>query len=68
MLDTEGYKHTLKYVTLAAFALQQWLQKRASILRYTYSACLFYFLHHFCICRFKQLYLGKHSRLDTFSF
>jgi hypothetical protein len=28
--------HTHKYVILIAFPLQQWLRKRASMLRYTY--------------------------------
>jgi hypothetical protein len=30
-----------QYVTLIAFPLQQWLHERASMLRYTYVACLF---------------------------
>ena len=29
-----------EYVTLIAFPLQQWLRERASILRYTYIACI----------------------------
>jgi hypothetical protein len=29
-----------QYVTLTAFPLQQWLQERASLLRYTYNVCL----------------------------
>jgi hypothetical protein len=29
-----------EYVILIAFPRQQWLQKRASLLRYTYIACL----------------------------
>ena len=29
-----------EYVTLTAFPLQQWLHKRFSMLRYTYTACL----------------------------
>ena len=29
-----------QYVTLIAFPLQQWSHKRASLLRYTYTACL----------------------------
>jgi hypothetical protein len=29
-----------EYVILVAFPLQQWLQERASMLRYTYIACL----------------------------
>ena len=30
----------LEYVILLAFPLQQWLRERASVLRYTYLACL----------------------------
>ena len=30
------------YVILIIFPLQQWLQKRASVLRYMYMACLFF--------------------------
>ena len=33
--------HT-EYVTFIAFPLQQWLRERASVLRYTYIACLVY--------------------------
>ena len=40
MLDTYGYKHTSEYVILSAFPLQQLLHERASVLRYTYIACL----------------------------
>jgi hypothetical protein len=29
-----------EYVTLIAFPLKQWLRERASLLRYTYIACL----------------------------
>jgi hypothetical protein len=29
-----------EYVTLIAFPRQQWLRERASVLRYTYIACL----------------------------
>jgi hypothetical protein len=38
-LDTEGYKHS-EYAILIAFLLQQWSNERASVLRYTYIACL----------------------------
>jgi len=31
-----------EYVIILAFPLQQWLHERASMLRYTYSACLVY--------------------------
>jgi hypothetical protein len=35
------FKHTLKeYVILIAFQLQQWMYERASLLHYTYTACL----------------------------
>ena len=32
-----------EYVILIAFPLHQWLNKRASVLRYTYITCLFFF-------------------------
>jgi hypothetical protein len=32
-------KHS-KYITVIAFALQEWLHERASLLRYTYIVCL----------------------------
>jgi hypothetical protein len=37
VLDTKLYKHTLAIRT--ALPMQQWLQERASMLRYTYIAC-----------------------------
>jgi hypothetical protein len=36
MLDTSSYKHTLIYAMIMAFPLQQWLHKRASMLRSKY--------------------------------
>jgi hypothetical protein len=33
----------VEYVTIIAFPLQQWLQESASMLRYTYLACLLAF-------------------------
>jgi hypothetical protein len=40
-LGTKGYKHTLsEYVICIVFLLQQCLQERASLLRYTDIACL----------------------------
>ena len=33
-----------EYVMLIAFPLQQWLQERASMLRYTYIACILPFI------------------------
>jgi hypothetical protein len=40
-LNTSGYKHALAECTiLLAFLLQQWLHKRASVLRYVCMACL----------------------------
>jgi hypothetical protein len=39
-LDSYGYKHTLKYVMFIDISLQQWLNERASMLRYTYIACV----------------------------
>jgi hypothetical protein len=35
-------KH-FEYVIFIAFPLQQWLHERASVLRYTFIPCLFYF-------------------------
>jgi hypothetical protein len=41
MLDTEGCKCTHSgFVTLIAFPLQHWLHECASLLRFTYIACL----------------------------
>jgi hypothetical protein len=37
---THARTHTQKYVILIAFPQQQWLRERASVLRYTYIACL----------------------------
>jgi hypothetical protein len=38
---TLGYRHThSEYVILIAFPRQQWIHERATILRYTYIACL----------------------------
>jgi hypothetical protein len=34
-------KHTDQYVILIAFSQQQWFREHASMLRYTYIACLF---------------------------
>ena len=50
MLDKQGYTrariyiyiytHTQKYVILVPSPPQQWFRERASLLRYTYIACL----------------------------
>jgi len=40
MLDNEGYKTHSEYAIIFVFPLQQWLQERASLLRYTHIACL----------------------------
>ena len=50
------------YVILVAFPLQQWLHERASVLRYTYLACLFPFTattssHFVCALRLINLIL-----------
>jgi hypothetical protein len=48
MLDTEDYKYAHSgCVILIAFPQLQWLHERASVLRYTYIACLvrLYVLH-----------------------
>ena len=39
---TRKHAHTGQYVILTAFPQQQWFRKRASVLRYTYIACLVY--------------------------
>jgi hypothetical protein len=47
-----------EYVTLTAFPLQQWLRKHASMLRYTYVACLGkYACRHFW---------GRENKKNTF--
>ena len=40
MLDTKGLNTYSEYVILIAFALQQYLHERASVLRITCTACL----------------------------
>jgi hypothetical protein len=40
MLGPKAINTHSEYVILTAFPLQQWLHKRASMLRYTYIACL----------------------------
>ena len=37
---TSKHAHTDQYVILNAFPQQQWFRKRASVLRYTYIACI----------------------------
>jgi hypothetical protein len=44
---TRKHAHTDQYVILIAFPQQQWLRERASMLCYTYIACLVY--HTTCI-------------------
>ena len=41
---TRKCAHTDQHVTLIAFSQQQWLRERASMLRYTYIACLLYII------------------------
>ena len=43
---TRKHAHTDQYVLLIAFPQQQWLRERASVLRYTYIACLVYLWFH----------------------
>jgi hypothetical protein len=40
MLNTQVYKRMLRICNTYAFPQQQWLHDRASMLRYTYIACL----------------------------
>jgi len=42
MPDSQGCRKTLLYLIVIDFSLQQWLRERASVLRCTYIACLFY--------------------------
>jgi hypothetical protein len=53
MQDNYGKTHT-EYVILTAFPQHQYLQERASMLRYTYFACLVSSLHVAFICCFPQ--------------
>jgi len=58
MLDTEGHKYThTGIVILIAFLLQQWLQERASMLRYTYIACFGLHRSYFVICEDIDVFL-----------
>jgi hypothetical protein len=43
-LQTTGYKQISEYVTALLFCGKRGLDERASILRYTYLACLFFFI------------------------
>ena len=43
MLDTDAINTPSGYVIIIAFPLQQWLQERASVLRYRNIACLAYY-------------------------
>jgi hypothetical protein len=38
-----------EYVLLLPFSLQQWSHERASVLRYTYIACLVFTLRYLCL-------------------
>jgi len=41
--NTQAYKHTLsEYAIIITFTLQEWLQERASMLRYITSPVLFF--------------------------
>ena len=44
VFKSDSYSFVLKGLILIAFPLQQWLHTCASIVRYTYIACLFLFL------------------------
>ena len=46
-----------QYVKLTAFPLQNWLHERASVLRYTYMACLALYTYPFYKDSFKYLLL-----------
>jgi hypothetical protein len=54
MLHTSGHKYTFR-ICKTAVPLQQWLHERASMLRYTYIACLVK-LRYFCLSRLSHSY------------
>jgi hypothetical protein len=62
MLDTKGYKHALTICNTYCFFTQQWLQERATTLRYTYIACFAYIVNvffldsHRCVGRHRSLF------------
>jgi hypothetical protein len=45
MLDTKGYKHTIR-ICNTAFPLQQWLSESAWALGYTHFSCLVFQIHY----------------------
>ena len=49
-----------EYVILSDFRLQQWLQERVSIVRYTYSAC-----HGLYVCGTRSLAVGEVCQQDA---
>jgi len=51
MLDTKGYKHTLRICNVIAFQLQAWSHESASVLRYTSITCLVYFAFYHYLLR-----------------
>jgi len=55
------------YVILIAFPLQQWLRERASILRYTYIACLVYMFHCHLILQADNYFLHFLEGSGTFA-
>jgi len=47
MMDTKGYKYTHSgWVILIAFPLQQWLHESATLLPFSYIACLVMLPHN----------------------
>jgi len=42
MLDNSGYKHTLTICNMYCFSTVQWPHECASMLRYTYIACVLF--------------------------
>ena len=57
---TRKHAHTDQHVILVAFPLQEWLRERASVLCYTYIACLFYF----CYSTFYLILMQANSTTD----
>ena len=46
LTPTHAHAHTDQYVTLIAFQQQQWFLELASLLRYTYIACIVLYMCH----------------------
>jgi len=59
MLDTYGYMHTFRICNACAFPLEQWLNKSASVLSYTYTA--YFFKNCLCPTSYLLVHRGPHT-------